>query len=67
MSFTYKLLEERDLIKLREWFPKVVFAYQYNPGKFIAPKAYNNIAQDVFDFKILTDDVWVVSYPRTGK
>ncbi|KAJ8982716.1 hypothetical protein NQ317_019507 [Molorchus minor] len=40
--------------------------YEFNPGKSLLPRAYENIAQKILDAPVREDDTWLVSFPRTG-
>lgn len=39
---------------------------EVNPGKVLLPPKYRELGQRIKDFKVRPDDVWVISYPRTG-
>lgn len=39
---------------------------EVNPGKVVLPKKFCDIHNDILDTKINKNDVWVVSFPRTG-
>lgn len=67
MSFTCKPLSENYSKKLDKIFDVKDSFLQYNPGRFIMPPQYKNLAQQILDFEVREDDVWVISYPRTGK
>lgn len=38
-----------------------------NPGKVIMPRKYMEISDEIIDSHVRDDDVWLISYPRTGK
>lgn len=40
---------------------------EINPGKVILPADYMTIGQDILDMEVRESDVWMCSYPRTGK
>lgn len=37
------------------------------PTKVLLPKNYPTIGDRILNFKVRSDDVWLVSLPRTGK
>lgn len=41
--------------------------YEYNPGKCVMTPQFTEIAQQISDFKVRKDDVWMISFPRAGK
>ncbi|KAI4460792.1 sulfotransferase sult [Holotrichia oblita] len=40
--------------------------YEFNPGKFIMPLEYSFLLQDILNFEVRPDDVWLISFNRTG-
>lgn len=40
---------------------------EINPGRVVLPARYMDIGQDIMDMEVLNSDVWMCSYPRTGK
>lgn len=40
--------------------------YEFNPGKCLMPPYFADIAQQILDARVKDDDVWLVSFPRTG-
>jgi hypothetical protein len=36
------------------------------PGNVILPKEFQDIGQSIVDFEVREDDVWLISFPRTG-
>lgn len=38
-----------------------------NPGSVIVPQAFNEIGEMIVNLNVRCDDVWMCSYPRTGK
>ncbi|KAF4533132.1 hypothetical protein B566_EDAN007943 [Ephemera danica] len=64
---TYKQLEGDVALKLENLFGlKGGGLIEVNPGHVLVPHAYKDIAQRVIDLEIRPDDVWLISYPRTG-
>lgn len=39
---------------------------EVNPGNVLVPPKYLKFAQRILDLEVRPDDVWIVSYPRTG-
>ncbi|GJQ75779.1 hypothetical protein Trydic_g17850 [Trypoxylus dichotomus] len=66
MSVNYKPLQKCYSEKLDKWFGIPDCLYEFNPGKFVMPFQYTLMAQDILDFEVRSDDVWLVSYSRTG-
>lgn len=48
-------------------FDKKDCMVEINPGKVVLPADYMAIGQDILDMEVLDTDVWMCSYPRTGK
>lgn len=67
MSFTRKPLVGPYAEKLDQIFGVKNSFYEYNPGKFIMPPFFMEITQKILDADVREDDVWMISYPRTGK
>ena len=40
--------------------------YRYQPFNQILPKAYLNQIQEIRDFKVRDDDIWICSLPKAG-
>lgn len=40
---------------------------EVNPGRVLLPPKYEEIGERILDLPVLPDDVWLVSYPRTGQ
>lgn len=66
MSFTFAPLERCYSEKLDKWFGKKDCLYEFNPGKFVMPLEYSLMAQDILDSEVRPDDVWLISFSRTG-
>lgn len=41
--------------------------YEFNPGKCLLPEFFEDYLEKIWNLPIRDDDVWLVSYPRTGK
>lgn len=39
---------------------------EVNPGGVIMPKKFQDICHEILDSHVRSDDVWMISYPRTG-
>lgn len=39
---------------------------EVGPKKWIMPAAYAKHAEKYYNFPVRNDDVWIVTYPRTG-
>lgn len=66
MSFTRTPLTGKYAKKLDEIFGVPNSFYEYNPGKFVMPPFFMEITQKILDSEVREDDVWLISYPRTG-
>lgn len=67
MSFSVKQLPEPYSKILDRVFKKEGCLREYNPGKCLHTPALQEIEQSILDFEVRHDDIWFVSYPRTGK
>lgn len=67
MSFSAEPLPEPYREITDKVFKKKDALLQYSPGKCIFSPALKNIEQDILDCQVREDDVWFISYPRTGK
>lgn len=52
--------------KLDSFFQKKNGFVEVNPGNVIMPKKYQDICHEILDSHVRSDDVWMISYPRTG-
>lgn len=41
--------------------------WEYKPGRLLLPENFHNMAKEILDAEVREDDVWVISYPKTGK
>ena len=64
---TYEKIEGEDGEKLDELFGIKDCLVEVNPGRVILPPDYKDIGERIMDLKVRKDDVWLISYPRTGK
>lgn len=52
--------------KLDSFFQRKGSFVEVNPGKVIMPRKYKDICDEILDSHVREDDVWMISYPRTG-
>lgn len=67
MYVRYDDLEEQYAKRLDDMFGVQHCLIEVNPGKCILPPKYKDLGQRIRNMEIRPDDVWLVSYPRTGK
>lgn len=67
MRIQYNPLEMKISGKLDKMFQKENGFIQAQPGNVTFPKKFSEIGEAILDLEVRKDDVWVVSYPRTGK
>lgn len=53
--------------KLDSFFQRKNCFIEVNPGHVIMPKKYQDISDEIVNTDVRPDDVWMISYPRTGK
>ncbi|KAL0276598.1 UNVERIFIED_CONTAM: hypothetical protein PYX00_004141 [Menopon gallinae] len=63
---TYERIEGEDADKLDELFGVKDCLIEVNPGHVLLPPDFQEIGQRIVDLEVREDDVWLVSYPRTG-
>lgn len=63
---TFDRLEGEEAAKLDELFGVKDCLIEVNPGRVLLPPEYQNIGERIVDLKVRPDDIWLVSYPRTG-
>ncbi|KAJ6635541.1 Luciferin sulfotransferase [Pseudolycoriella hygida] len=66
MRLTYKSLDDSIADRLDSFFNKNNSFIEVNPGNVIMPRLFQDIGDEVLSFNVRQDDVWMVSYPRTG-
>lgn len=67
MSYTCKPLDPVDSDPIDRVLGIKNAWLEFNPGKCVMPAVYTDIAQEVLDAPVREDDVWLVSFPRTGE
>ena len=66
-SVRYDRLEGALAERLDSMFGIPGCLVEVNPGRVLLPPKYIDLGQRIKDLDVRPDDVWVVSYPRTGK
>jgi hypothetical protein len=67
MSLQYGKVEGPLKQKVEDLFGEIgVGLVEVNPGNVLMPPKYLKFAQRILDLEVRPDDVWIVSYPRTG-
>lgn len=67
MQLVYNKVEGPMAIKLETLFGlEDGGLIEVNPGKVLLPPKFKDVAQRILDLEVRPDDVWLVSYPRTG-
>lgn len=62
-----KALDGLAAKQLDGFFKKKYCFVEVNPGEVVMPRKFSDIRNDVLDTVVNKNDVWVVSFPRTGK
>lgn len=60
-------LDDQISEKLFNMFPRKDCFIEVNPGHVIMPRKYQDISDEIINSDVRPDDVWMISYPRTGK
>ncbi|XP_065214235.1 sulfotransferase 1B1-like [Planococcus citri] len=66
MQIKYNNLEEEFRKRLDGLFGVENCLIEVNPGKVLLPPKYQEIGERIFNLKVKDDDLWLISYPRTG-
>lgn len=53
--------------KLDKFFRRENGFVDVNPGNVIMPRKYAEICEEIIESHVRKDDVWMISYPRTGE
>ncbi|XP_055683255.1 luciferin sulfotransferase-like [Lutzomyia longipalpis] len=66
MRLQYNSLSDDPNFNLDKLFQRQNCFIEVNPGKVILPKKYNEIGESILDLQVRKDDIFLISYPRTG-
>ncbi|XKL63786.1 hypothetical protein PGB90_006150 [Kerria lacca] len=66
MQIKYNDVEEEYKKKLDKLFGVENCLIEVNPGNILLPPKYEEIGERILNLEVKFDDVWLVSYPRTG-
>ncbi|KAL1138260.1 hypothetical protein AAG570_009949 [Ranatra chinensis] len=66
MHIKYEKLKDEVAEKLDKLFGVPGCLIEVNPGKVILPPKYQDLGERIYNLNVRPDDVWLVSYPRTG-
>ncbi|XP_020281656.1 sulfotransferase family cytosolic 1B member 1 [Pseudomyrmex gracilis] len=65
-SIVFSTLDDEIGQKLDKMFAAKPSFLRVSPGRCLLPPTFVFCAQKIRDFTVYEDDVWVISYPRTG-
>lgn len=63
---TYEKLENETGSKLDAMFGLQDCLLRVNPGRVVIPPKFKDMGEAIRNMEVRPDDVWVVSFPRTG-
>ncbi|XP_037039110.1 sulfotransferase 1C4-like [Bradysia coprophila] len=67
MKLCYELLDDSIADRLDSFYNKTNNNFiEVNPGNVVMPRIYRDIGDQVLNFDVRHDDIWMISYPRTG-
>lgn len=66
MKLTFKELEKDVAENIDSFYPKKGCFIEVLPGNVIVPRKFAEIGESIRNLTTYPDDVWLVSYPRTG-
>lgn len=66
MKVTYTSVLETYGCNLDKFFHKENGFVEVHPGNVIMPKKFCEIGDAIINLPVHSDDIWLVSYPRTG-
>lgn len=66
MSLVGKPLTGPHADKLDEIFGIKNSFYEFSPGRCVMPPYFQTVGEEVLNATVREDDVWLVSFPRTG-
>lgn len=52
--------------RLDNFFKRKNCFVEVQPGNVIMPRKFSEIGEEVLEFSVRENDVWLISYPRTG-
>lgn len=67
MRQCYKLLDDSIADRLDRFYNKTNKFIEVNPGNVIMPMNFRDLGDQIQNFEVHQDDMWMISYPRTGK
>ncbi|XP_055586748.1 luciferin sulfotransferase [Uranotaenia lowii] len=66
MKLEYRKVQTVAAERLERFFHKTDAFVEVHPGSVIMPVRFQEIGEDILKLDIRKDDVWLLSYPRTG-
>ena len=66
MDIHYNELDREACEKLDKFFLKKNGYIEVSPGNVVLPRKYSELAENAASMPVKKDDIWLVSYPRTG-
>ena len=66
MKLSFDKVDDIVAEKFNNFFPIANSLIEVNPGRVFLPHKFAEIAESILNLPIYSDDVWLVSYPRTG-
>ncbi|XP_062704881.1 luciferin sulfotransferase-like [Aedes albopictus] len=66
MNIEYRKLDRDLQERLDGFFRTNNSLVEVHPGRVLMPSKFQEIGEDIKNFEIRSDDVWLHSYPRTG-
>lgn len=67
MPIKYNKVDENFSKKIDKLFGVENCLIEVNPGNVLLPPKYVEIGERIMNLEVRPDDVWLASYPRTGK
>jgi len=67
MQIKYGKVDENVSKKLDKLFGVENCLIEVNPGNVLLPPKYEEIGERILNLEVRPDDVWLISYPRTGE
>ena len=68
-NYPYKWVDisAEDQIERRKLFsPSAAVLVRSEPDGILMPKAFAAIAEELYNFELRADDIWLVTYPKCG-